>query len=61
MKKEPRMSQLYLLAEYDPQAAKDIQSSFIFIMTRFMTLLMGCPCLFRAHNSGRFQARAVNV
>lgn len=53
------MSQLSLLVECDPHATKDIQSLFMFIMIRFMTLLMICPFWFRTH--GRCQAGAVNM
>lgn len=37
----------------DPQAAKDIQSPFIFAVNRFMTVLMSCPRLFKTEEESK--------
>lgn len=44
-----------------PQAAKDIQFPFTFAVNRFMTVLMSCPCLFKAEEESKRLAWPVNV
>ncbi len=44
-----------------PQAAKDIQSPWIFAVNRFMAILMSCPRLFKAEEESKRLAWPVNV
>lgn len=55
-----RMSQL-LRWPGAKEAAKDIQSSFILIVKRFMAVLMNCLCCFEADDESKCQAGAANV